>query len=209
MGEHEHEHEPECPSAKDLRHACICPTLHAAMERARIAERVGLGPLWRGGVAEVERDTRERIEALLVSEGYEAAAFVVAGMRPDGRAGHRDPDPGFPPHEHAGDAHDPNHCVWTRADGERCMAPVPREIRTGMFRLVRHADPSGISGTGIVAEGCEFSDGVVALRWLEVTEGPSADRGVRPTTTIHESIASVEALHGHNGATTIEWGVDG
>lgn len=27
-------------------------------------------------------------------------------------------------HEHLGDAHDPDFCVYTRADGERCMTPV-------------------------------------------------------------------------------------
>lgn len=26
----------------------------------------------------------------------------------------------MPPHEHLGDAYDREHCVWTRADGERC-----------------------------------------------------------------------------------------
>lgn len=30
----------------------------------------------------------------------------------------------FPEHEHAGDTFDPSHCVWTRADGERCCKPL-------------------------------------------------------------------------------------
>ena len=34
------------------------------------------------------------------------------------------------------------------------------------FWLVRDTDVSGISGTGVVAEGVEFSSGVVALTWL-------------------------------------------
>lgn len=33
------------------------------------------------------------------------------------------------------------------------------------FELVRYRDPSGVSGTGVVAEGCLFTDGSVALRW--------------------------------------------
>ncbi len=63
--------------------------------------------------------------------------------------------------------------------------------------LVRDEDVTGISGTGIVAEGVEFAGGVVALRW--VTDWPTSvvfhDRG----------IASVEAVHGHAGRTRIEW----
>ena len=63
------------------------------------------------------------------------------------------------------------------------------------FELHRDVDETGISGTGVVAEGIEFSDGVVCLRWL--TEWPSSvvhyDRGME----------SVEAIHGHNGKTRI------
>lgn len=72
------------------------------------------------------------------------------------------------------------------------------------FILLRTEDVSGISGTGTVAEGVEFSDGSVAVRWLDsgVSEANKA-RGVSPTTVIHPSVASVEALHGHNGATKV------
>lgn len=63
------------------------------------------------------------------------------------------------------------------------------------FRLVRDTDVSGVSGTGVVAEGVEFSSGVVALTWL--SDWPTSvvfhDRGM----------ASVEAIHGHSGATRI------
>lgn len=56
---------------------------------------------------------------------------------------------------------------------------------------------TGVSGTGIVAEGVEFSSGVVSLTWL--SDWPTSvvfhDRGIE----------SVEAVHGHNGATVIEW----
>lgn len=74
------------------------------------------------------------------------------------------------------------------------------------FVLVREVDVTGISGTGIVVEGIQFSDGTVACRW--VTPGISEinlERGVRPTTVIHESVRSVVALHGHNGATKLVW----
>lgn len=63
------------------------------------------------------------------------------------------------------------------------------------FHLVRDVDETGVSGTGVVAEGVEFSDGVVALRW------PSR----WPTSVVfHErGMESVEAIHGHGGKTRI------
>lgn len=65
------------------------------------------------------------------------------------------------------------------------------------FRLVRDVDVSGVSGVGCVAEGVEFSSGRVALEWL--SEWPTSvvfhDRGLQ----------SVAAIHGHNGATRIEF----
>jgi hypothetical protein len=65
------------------------------------------------------------------------------------------------------------------------------------FELHRDEDITGISGVGIVAEGVEFTDGVVCLRWL--SEWPSSvvhyDRGMQ----------SVVAVHGHSGSTRIEW----
>jgi hypothetical protein len=63
------------------------------------------------------------------------------------------------------------------------------------FRLIRHHDVSGVSGTGPVAEGVQFTDGAVALRWY----------GDYPTTTVWDGIDSVVAIHGHGGATEIEW----
>lgn len=74
------------------------------------------------------------------------------------------------------------------------------------FTLERSVDHSGISGTGTVAEGVEFSDGTVALRWLKTgTDSAGLERGVKPTTVVHEDVQSVEALHGHNGATRVVW----
>lgn len=65
------------------------------------------------------------------------------------------------------------------------------------FQLVRHEDITGISGTGIVAEGVEFSDGSVALRWT--AEWPTS-------VVFHErGMESVEHVHGHGGSTEIVW----
>lgn len=65
-----------------------------------------------------------------------------------------------------------------------------------LFRLERDTDVTGISGTGVVAEGCEFDDGTVALRW----------RGQWATTVVHdEGIASVHHINGHDGKTRVVW----
>jgi len=67
-------------------------------------------------------------------------------------------------------------------------APVP-------FVLLRKEDETGVSGTGVVAEGVEFSDGTVALRWT--SQWPTSvvfhDRGIE----------SVEHVHGHGGKTKV------
>ena len=65
------------------------------------------------------------------------------------------------------------------------------------FHLQRNVDISGISGTGAIAEGVEFSDGSVTLRWLTAW----------PTSTVFHDrgMESVEAIHGHGGATQIVW----
>ena len=65
------------------------------------------------------------------------------------------------------------------------------------FELHRDEDVSGVSGTGVVAEGVAFSDDTVALRWA--SEWPTSvvfhDRGTE----------SLEAVHGHSGRTRIVW----
>jgi len=67
------------------------------------------------------------------------------------------------------------------------------------FLLVRQRDVSGVSGTGTVAEGVEWTDGSASLRW----------RGEHAATTFWESgIRAVLAVHGHQGATEVLY-VDG
>lgn len=63
------------------------------------------------------------------------------------------------------------------------------------FFLDRAYDESGVSGTGRVAQGVEFDDGVCVLRWL--TEHRS--------TAIYNSSVELERIHGHAGRTKIVW----
>lgn len=75
------------------------------------------------------------------------------------------------------------------------------------FYLERDYDHSGVSGTGIVAEGVEFSDGVVAMRWIVSQDSRGAGN---PTSVVFHDNGrdSVETIHGHGGATRIVW-IDG
>lgn len=63
------------------------------------------------------------------------------------------------------------------------------------FVLRRDVDVSGISGTGDVAEGVEFSDGTVAIRW----------RGETPSTVFWADIDAPVKIHGHGGHTRFVW----
>lgn len=65
------------------------------------------------------------------------------------------------------------------------------------FELVRQDDVSGVSGTGVVAEGVEFWDGTVAMRWLE----PQGHQ----STSFYADIEDVIAIHGHEGRTSIRY----
>lgn len=68
--------------------------------------------------------------------------------------------------------------------------PTPRR-----FVLVRDKDISGISGTGKVASGCVFPDGSAVLHWNTKVF----------STTVFQDIKELEKLHGHDGATRIEF----
>lgn len=66
-----------------------------------------------------------------------------------------------------------------------------------MFRLNRIADATGVSGTGIVAEGVEFTNGKCAVSWLtDVT-----------SVAVYDDIDDVKRIHGHDGQTLIEFSV--
>lgn len=64
------------------------------------------------------------------------------------------------------------------------------------FVLQRDEDVTGVSGTGIVAEGAEFTDGTVVVRWIV---------GDHHSTALWPDIQAVEEIHGHDGRTRIVW----
>lgn len=63
------------------------------------------------------------------------------------------------------------------------------------FQLVREVDVTGVSGTGVVAEGVVFSTGWVALTWLTAIN----------SLVFYPAMANVEHIHGHQGSTRIVW----
>jgi hypothetical protein len=62
------------------------------------------------------------------------------------------------------------------------------------FQLVRDHDVSGVSGTGQVAEGVEFTNGKAVLCWL-------SDKS---SVALYESLEDLVAIHGHGGYSHVE-----
>lgn len=63
------------------------------------------------------------------------------------------------------------------------------------FQLVRDVDVSGVSGTGVVADGVLWLDGTASLRW----------RGDRPSSVHWDRLDDAVHVHGHGGLTRVEW----
>ena len=61
------------------------------------------------------------------------------------------------------------------------------------FELIRNVDVTGRSGTGVVAEGVVFSDGLTILRWLREPYALG----------VYESIDALISVHGHEGNTCV------
>lgn len=63
-----------------------------------------------------------------------------------------------------------------------------------LFILRRDQDVTGVSGPGDVADGVQWADGSVVLRWRE-----------RPSTAVWDSLDLMLSVHGHDGATCVVW----
>lgn len=59
------------------------------------------------------------------------------------------------------------------------------------YKVIRHEDESGVSGTGHVADAVIFSDGTTVLHW----------RGELSSVAIYASLDAAIAIHGHEGKT--------
>ena len=82
--------------------------------------------------------------------------------------------------------------------GESHQSACPEFPVSRRFLLRRDRDVSGVSGTGYVAEGVQFRNGRCVLSWMRAAESMS----------VFASLDDLIAVHGHDGATQVEW-VDG
>jgi hypothetical protein len=57
------------------------------------------------------------------------------------------------------------------------------------FYLKREEDVSGVSGTGRVADGVEFENGLCAVTW----------KSEYPSITVYQSVTVLEKVHTHKG----------
>jgi len=62
-----------------------------------------------------------------------------------------------------------------------------------LFYLVRNEDVSGVSGTGVVAEGVIYFDGQVSMKWKAEVN----------SLVVYKNIRELEIIHGHGGRTKI------
>ncbi|MEW2250432.1 hypothetical protein AB0907_24200 [Streptomyces sp. NPDC006975] len=67
--------------------------------------------------------------------------------------------------------------------------PIPR-----LFVLQRDRDVTGVSGPGPVADGVQFQDGTVVIRWR-----------ARPSVAVWNDLELMLSVHGHDGATRVIW----
>jgi hypothetical protein len=64
------------------------------------------------------------------------------------------------------------------------------------FILVRHDGISGVGSTGAVADGVQWPDGTIAVRW----------RGQPASTTVWpHGLAELLAHYGEGGSASVEW----
>lgn len=69
------------------------------------------------------------------------------------------------------------------------------EVTMRRFILNRVEDATGTSGTGVVAEGVQFSNGQVVIHWISQLEAIN----------VYANNVVLEKLHGHQGRTTVHW----
>lgn len=70
-----------------------------------------------------------------------------------------------------------------------------KEVTMRRFVLDRDEDATGTSGTGVVAEGVQFSNGQVVIHWLSQLEAVN----------VYANAMVLEKLHGHGGRTVVRW----
>lgn len=75
------------------------------------------------------------------------------------------------------------------------MGPTMTRELPRRFHLLRKEDVHGVSGTGIVAEGMQFTNGYCVITWLSQFG----------CVAIYHSSDVLERVHGHGERTKIVW----
>lgn len=73
--------------------------------------------------------------------------------------------------------------------------PEPEQRYPRRFYLYRGEDETGISGTGVVADGVQWQDGTATLKWL----------GEHSSEVSWRAMPDVVHIHGHGGKTMVVW----
>lgn len=84
-----------------------------------------------------------------------------------------------------------------KAKVEKVPTELPTAKQSNMRRFVleRSEDATGTSGTGIVAEGIEFSNGRCVIHWMSQLD----------SVNVYDNAKVLETLHGHDGRTEVRW----
>lgn len=69
-------------------------------------------------------------------------------------------------------------------------------LKVKPFYLLRHEDANGLSGTGVVAVGCQFPNGRIVFQWVTY----------RSSMEIYDSLENLIEIHGHEGKTEVIFG---
>lgn len=202
------------PGAKALRDSVSDERVQRVLDRAREIEalcncdRIGVGPDLHHPNCDVnlpadKRSGRRHPEtddgaveppATPRAVPCPAARAGEAGWRPAPSSPTTDGGAASPPADQTGQQ--VSQHLGSGAAAERATSKAaPSSVLPRPFLLFRTRDVTGLSGTGVVAWGCEWPDGTASLRWA--TEHPS--------TVAWPSVDDILAVHGHMGATVIKW----
>ena len=75
------------------------------------------------------------------------------------------------------------------------LVPMIQPTRAYPFQLHRRVDHSGVSGTGVVADGVRFASNMVAVGW----------RGDKYSVGVYPDMDHMLSVDGHGGYTLVVW----
>jgi hypothetical protein len=78
------------------------------------------------------------------------------------------------------------------SEGDSTEVPFDAKFKGRRFFLVRKEDLSGVSGTGVVAEGVEFQHGMVVVSFYKFASA-----------IVYPNMRNAIDVHGHDGRTEI------